>query len=395
MEVVISTVDLHYLVNQLKPIKQLTTRGYHFVVYTLVAYEKKLKIIASDKSSLSASVEVFAKVKVPGTVSINGTDFYSSVMKIAPDTESKTRLTKSKSINLKSTDTKLELSTSTQYKDKDITVDQTREFQLVASHLSVNELEKPSQINLSMRAEHFLPMLNLANRLVSSYTADITSLSGILLKLKNKELFMVVSDGTRILELKYPEPLAVEDFSFLIPRPTAALINNMMSDGDTISIFADSRKIKFYIDNDGLTTYLASSLLRGMFPEYTPIFKCSRDNGFCVDTKVLLDNVVNIRPSVDDDTYRIRLLYDGSGTISVVSQKTSSHIGFSNSGIKVRGLGENEIKILINALLLEGLLSLMPSDMITVIVPPNDKPIIIEGNFKNIQIRAAMALAAE
>jgi DNA polymerase III sliding clamp (beta) subunit (PCNA family) len=295
---------------------------------------------------------------------------------------------------LKSSDTKLEVTTTSSYQDKDLSVDQTREFHLVASHLSINEADKPLQIQIKVKAEYFIEMLHLANRLVSSYTADITSLAGILLRVRNKVLVAVVSDGTRILEIKYPEPIGVDDFELILPKTTATILHGMVDLGNEIEICADSRRIKFYVDNDGLKTYLASSLLKGVFPEYEPIFK-SEPRGFEVDTKVLLDNISNIRSSTHDDTYRIRLKFDGKDKIEVTNQKAAGHVGFSNKGIVVRGLGEGKIDALMNALLMEGLLSLIPSEKISLIAPPLDKPIILEGEFNNIKLRAAIALATE
>jgi len=392
LQLKIPTIDLISMISRLRPLKPLTTRGYEFVVYTLEASQNKLRLIVSDKSALTAYVEAFAEVKEAGKLSVNGTDFYENIIKITP--ENKSNKSSSKEVIMQSTGTTLNLETDSLYKESEQTVKQLREFHLISANLNVNDQDRPTQLNFKVRGDYFLEMLKTTVKLVSTYTSDITSLSGILIRVRNKSMVMVVSDGTRILEATYPEEVIVEDLDILLPKATAMLLQSLVESADLIDIYADYRRAKFYVDTDGLGVYLASSLVRGAFPEYAPIFIDS-DLGFKCNTKVLLDNVMNIRRSIDDDTYRVHLNYDGGSKLSISNKKSNSHVGFSNDGIKVEGKGGEKFTIMMNALLFEGLLTLFQSTDISLVAPPPAKPVLVYSEHNGIKYRAAIARAVD
>ena len=94
------------------------------------------------------------------------------------------------------------------------------------------------------------------------------------------------------------------------------------------------------------------------------------------------------------EIFRIRLVYDGT-SLSLVNTKSSSHIEFSNSGLPVVSAQAQPFEILVNAFLLEGLLSLLKSENITLVSPPDNKPLVIINEDEDIKIRTAIALATE
>lgn len=391
MHVVVPTLDLTVMLSKLRPLRSLTTSGFSFPIYTLEAYGDKLRLLIGDRLSITASMEVFAKVKKEGKISVNGADFYENVIRIVPD--SKSTIAGSKEIELEGTDTQLKMSTTTYYAKINSQVSQQRSFSRVATDLSVNLADKPTTHQLKMQANNLAEIFRVSSRLISSYTSDMTSLSGILIRVRNKTMYSVVSDGTRILEVTYPQEIESEDFDVILPKITATLLQGIIEDGDEVEMCVDSKRIKFYINSNGLETYLASSIVKAAFPAYEGLFSVL-GNKIKLDSRVFVDNITNIRKALNDDTYRVRLVYDGK-TLSMQNSKSSSHLAFSNSGVPVVEADSKEFDILINAFLLEGLLTLIRSDTLTLISPPDNKPLILLNNDDRLVIKTAIALASE
>jgi DNA polymerase III sliding clamp (beta) subunit (PCNA family) len=391
MHVIVPTLDLVVMLGKLRPMRSLVTSGFQFAIYTLEAKDKKLKLIVGDRTSITASMEIFADVKEEGKISINGTDFYESVVRIVPD--SKSTVSGSKEITLKSTDTKLNMSTVTYYSKLDVKVPQKRSFARVVTDLTINEAEKPGLHHVKVKAQHLAEIFKVSSRLISSYTSDMAGLAGILLRVKDKKMLSVVSDGMRILEVTYPHAVASEDFDVIIPKLTASLLQGLIEEGDEVELFVDNRKIKFFIDSDGLQTYIASSILRAAFPEYGPIFEAD-GNKLSVNTRLFADNISNVRKSLNDDTYRVKLMFDGTN-LSMTNTKSTSHVEFSNEGIPVDVKKAQPFELLVNAFLLEGLLSLLRSEDITIIAPADNKPLVILNQDDEVIIKTAIALASE
>jgi DNA polymerase III sliding clamp (beta) subunit (PCNA family) len=391
MHVVIPTLDLVVMLGKLRPMRSLVTSGFQFAIYTLEAYDDKLRLIVGDRTSITASMEIFANVKEPGKVSINGTDFYESVVRIVPD--SKSTFSGSKEITLKATDTKLNMSTITYYNKLDVKIPQKRSFARVITDLVLNPDDRPGLHHVKVKAQHLSEIFKVSSRLISSYTSDMAGLSGILLRIKDKKMLSVVSDGMRILEVTYPHAISSEDFDVIIPKLTASLLQGLIEEGDEVELFVDARKIKFFIDSGGLKTYVSSSILRASFPEYSPIFEAD-GNELSINTRIFSDNISNIRKSLNDDTYRVRLAFDGT-KLAMTNTKSSSHVEFANEGIPVEVKGAKPFELLVNAFLLEGLLSLLKSDNITIITPPDNKPMVILNQDEDVVVKTAIALASE
>lgn len=391
MHVVVPTLDLVTMLSKLRPMRSLVTSGFQFAVYTLEAYQGKLRMIVGDKSSITASTEVFADVKQEGKLSINGTDFYESMARIVPD--SKSQVAGSKEITLKGSNTKLNLSTVTYYNKIDAKIPQRRTFGRVTQDLNLNDRDKPKDFHIKIKTRHLSEIFKVSNRLISSYTSDMAGLAGILLRIKDNKLMSVVSDGMRILEVTYPLTVQSEDFDVIIPKVASSMLQVLIEEGDEVDIYADSRKIKFYINSDGLKTYLASNLVRAQFPHYDPVFEASGTE-FLIDNKLFSDNISNIRKSLNDETYRVRMIFDGTN-LSLENTKSSSHLQFSNAGLPVTEAQGQPFDILVNAFLLEGLLSLFKSENVGIVSPPDNKPMIIKNDGEDIKVRAAIALATE
>lgn len=392
MHVIVPTLDLITMLSKLRPMRSVVTSGFQFAIYTLEAYDQKLKLIVGDRSSITASMEIFADVKQEGKVSINGTDFYETMIKIVPD--AKSTVFGSKNITLKSTDTKLNMSTTTYYSTINTKIDQKRSFSRVATDIKVTNSTSASTHEIQTIATHLSDIFKISNRLISSYTSDMAGLSGILLRVKQRRLFTVVSDGMRILEVVYPSEVDSEDFDVILPKMTATLLQALIEDGDEVVIKTDSRRVQFYINSDGLQTYVASNIIRANFPEYEAVF-AAQGSQFKVDSQVISDNVSNVRKSLNDETYRVRIIFDGQKSLSLSNCKSSSHLQFSNEGIPVEEPNGSSFDIIANAFLLEGLLVLLKTPQIKIIVPPDNKPMVLSNLDSDLKIRTAIALARE
>ena len=391
MHVVVPTLDLVTMLSKLRPMRSLVTSGFQFAVYTLEAYKGKLRLIVGDRSSITAATEVFADVKQEGKLSINGTDFYETMARIVPD--GKSQVSGSKEVTLKGTDTKLNMSTVTYYTKIDAKIPQKRSFGRVTMDLNLNDKDKPKDYHIKIKTRYLAEIFKVSNRLISSYTSDMAGLSGILLRIKGGKLMSVVSDGMRILEVTYPLTVQADDFDVIIPKTASSMLQGLIEEGDEVDIYADKRRIKFFIDSDELKTYLSSNLVRAQFPHYDPVFD-AKGTEFYIDNKLFSDNISNIRKSLNDETYRVRMLFDGTN-LSLENTKSSSHLQFSNSGLPVTRATGQSVDILVNAFLLEGLLGLFKSENIGLTFPPDNKPMILVNDGEDIKVRAAIALASE
>ncbi len=393
MHVIVPTLDLVTLLVKLRPMRSLVTSGFQFAIYTLEAANDKLKLIIGDRSSITASMEIFAHVKKAGRISVNGTDFYESIIRITPDVKS--TVGGSKEITLQGSDTKLSVSTITYYNKLNIEVPQKRTFHRVTTDLATDEHTTVWDQAVHIKAAHMSEILKTSNRLISAYTSDMTSLSGVLLRIKKKKLRSIVSDGMRILEVTYPHKVKAADFDVSLPKLTSTLLQSLLEEGDDIQLVMD-KKIKFLINSDGLKTFISSDFLRAHFPNYEPIFEATGSE-LVVNTQLFSDNISNIRKSLSDETYRIRIIFE-DGKLKMTNTKANSHLEFSNENLSVSQTNGQPFEFLVNAFLLEGLLALLKCEEVKLIVSPDNKPLILLSQNTDEDdpvVRAAIALAQE
>lgn len=390
MHVVIPTEDLLHLLGRLKPLKTVTTKGFQFAIYTLIAEDKKLRLIISDGTSLTATTEVFATVKTPGKASVNGTDFYNTMLKIIP--EGRTDGVGSKEVTLKVSGVKLVASTVMCYENYGAKIKQKREFTQVATNLSPKDNEVPKDYNVKIPGQYIGYVFKVMSRMISAYTSDMVGLSGILMRLREKKLIFAVSDGVRVLEIQYPGEIEGPEFDVLLPKVTSSLLHTLIQEGDHIEINGRSSRIKFSVNSNGLRTTLLSSVINAFFPSYESLFTIPGPS-FTINNRILSDNITNVRRSLDDPVHRLHLVFNGK-ELSINNKDANSHMTFSNDGLPVIASDGDSFSVLINAFLLESLLSFIGTETIK-ITAPQDKPLVMEGMVEEIKVRAAIALAME
>lgn len=391
MHVIVPTIDLLGMLRRIKPLKSLVTSGFGFAVYTLVAEEGRLRLITGDEATLTATTEVFADVKKAGKVSINGTDFYQTVMKLRAKTDDSS--TGSDDVTLRATPTKLMLTAQTFYEFTS-SVKQTRSFTQVVKDIDPRDNEMPRGTHFTIPAAFLSSIFKSLASMVSAYTSDLVGLTGILMRIKDQKIVFAVSDGWRILEITYPEPIESADFEVILSKASTAILHTMLSEGDQIQVHASDRKIKFIVDSDGLRTTLLSQVVVGAFPAYAEIFQ-NTGPAIEVNRQIFYDNVANVRRVLGDKTYRINLKFDGKQLSISNMENTSSHLEFTNEDIPYTAASGGPFNILLNAFLVESLLQLMPSDSLELIIPPDNRPVIINNKSDDIRIRAAIGVATE
>jgi len=389
MHVVVPTFDFIRMLNNLKPLKTLVTTGFEFAVYTLETQgSDKLKLIVGDGTNLMASTEIFADVKKEGKLSVNGNDFLQLMSKIHPDA----RGAGSKEIELKTTSTKLHVKTYTNYVGAKKAVENKREFSLLTKDLVAKETLQKTEYEFKIKAVFMSEIFKVLSRMVSAYTSDIAGLSGVLLRVKDKMLRFVVSDGKRILEVFFPEAVNCNDVDVILPKITCLLLQTLLMEGDTLKISYDgNRQIKFEIDTQGLKTVVMSGIIVAYFPPYESIFN-NTGEVLTMDVSILTDNITNIRRAIDDEAFRIHIKFDGDTLALGNYNYSDGHINFSNSNIPVVSSSSSGFEVLLNAFLLESLISLIPAESITLIIPEN-QPIILDNCDNSLRVRAALARA--
>lgn len=393
MHVIVPTADFIRLMSRLKPMKSLVTTGFSYPIYTIEAKDNKIRLIVSDNASITASSEIFANIKSPGVLSVNGSDFFQLVSKL-PHTNNPNL--QAKDLELISDHGTLTVSTVSDYSNIGASVAQSRSFTLVTSILSARDdfvPQGPTAIKVPLPALYLADVFRALGKIISNYTSSITGLSGVLLRCKDKKLLFVVSDGYRIIEISYPGDLPVPDFDIILPKVTCMIMQSVISDGDSLELWSDDHQVKFVIDNAGLRTSVLSSIIRAYFPPYASVFDVS---GLVVklSTKLLVDNVANVRKAIDEDPYRIRINFVNK-VFNIYNHGQGSHISFKNEGIPLIQGPAVPHDLIINAVLLDSSLSILGSDSIQITIPPDKKPIIVDNLDDNLRIKIAIALVEE
>jgi DNA polymerase III sliding clamp (beta) subunit (PCNA family) len=391
MHIVVPTGDFLRLLSRLKPLRSIVTTGFSFPIYTLEASNGKIRLIISDNTTIVASSEIFATVNEPGTISVNGNDFFQIVAKIPPVNNANTG---SAFVDLKTSGTKATLTTSMHYAEINKSVNQKRVFTLVSTVLSARDDFNPSgdsSIRIKLPATYLSDVFKVLGKTVANYTSDMAGLAGVLIRCKSNQLFFVVSDGFRIIEIAYPTPVNSKDFSLIIPKLTCSLLQSLIYDGDELEIMASSNQVKFKIDTAGLVTSVISSLVVAYFPAYESVFT-EQGKQVTVYTRILADNISNVRRVLEEEPYRVKMVFDKTG-VSLTNLNQGSHVSFSNEQIPILSKVDTPFTLIINAMLIETSLAIIGSDTIQITIPPDNKPIIVDNCDNELRIKIAIALA--
>jgi hypothetical protein len=393
LHVIVPTADFVRLMSRIKPMKSIVTTGFSYAVYTIEASKNKLKLIVSDNASITASSEIFATVQEPGAVSVNGGDFFLLISKLPHANNANLS---SKDLELKADHGTLTVSTIADYSNIGAKVSQSRTFTLVKTLLLAKDdvvFNDPSAINVKLPALYLADVFRVLGKVISNYTSNITGLSGVLMRCRGTRLYFVVSDGYRMIEIAYSQTVDAPDFDVILPKATCTMLQTLIGDGDTLELWSSGHQIKFFVDNGGLKTTILSSIIMDYFPPYESIFEAK---GLVVklNTKLLVDNVANVRRAIDEDPYRIKIIFSNK-IFSIYNHGQGSHVTFKNEGIPlVSGLPE-PYNLVINAVLLDSSLSILGSDELQITIPADRKPIIIDNLDDNLRIRIAIALVDE
>ena len=393
MHVIVPTSDFVRLMSKIKPMKSLTTTGFSFTIYTIEAKDKKLRLIISDNATITASSEIFADIREPGTISVNGSDFFLLVSKLP---HANNPHLQSKNLELKSDRGTLLVSTTVDYTTMGASVAQSRTFSLVNTILSAHDdfnPQGPRAIKVKLPALYLSDVFRALGKIIVNYTSNIAGLSGVLLRSKDKKLFFVVSDGYRIIEISYPEGINAPDFDIILPKVTCMVMQGLIGDGDSLELWSDGNQIKFVIDNDGLRTSVLSAVIIAFFPPYTSIFEAA-GSVIKLNTKLLVDNVTNIRKAIEEDPYRVKITFN-TNTFGVYNHGQGSHISFKNEGMPLLKGPLQPRDLVINAVLLDSSLNIIGTDDIQITIPENKKPIIIDNLDDSLRIKIAIALVDE
>lgn len=393
MHVTVPTADFIRLMSKLKPMKSLVTTGFSYTIYTIEAKDNKLRLIISDNASITASSEIFATVQEAGVISVNGTDFFQLVSKL-PHTNNPNL--QSKDLELKSDQGTLSVSTVTDYSNIGASVAQSRSFTLVNAILSARDdfiPQGPTSIKVPLPALYLADVFRALGKIIANYTSSIAGLSGVLLRCKNKKLLFAVSDGYRIIEITYPTDVDAPDFDIILPKVTCMIMQGVISDGDNLELWSDGHQVKFVVDNAGLRTSVLSSIIMAYFPPYASVFDVT---GTIVklNTKLLVDNIANIRKAIDEDPYRIKINFTNN-VFNIYNHGQGSHISFKNESIPLLAGPPAPQDLVINAVLLDSSLSILGSDTIQITIPSDKKPIIVDNLDDNLRIKIAIALVEE
>jgi DNA polymerase III sliding clamp (beta) subunit (PCNA family) len=393
MHVIVPTSDFIRLMSRLKPMKSLVTTGFTFTIYTIEAKDNKLRLIVSDNASITASSEIFATIKQPGTISVNGTDFFQLVSKL-PHTNNPNL--QSKDLELKADRGTLSVSTASDYTNLGASVSQSRSFTLVNAVLSARDEFVPQGVNavkVTLPALYLADVFRALGKIIANYTSSIAGLAGVLVRCKNKKLIFAVSDGFRIIEISYPGDVVSTDFDLILPKVTCMVMQALLSDGDNLEMWSDGHQVKFVIDNSGLRTSILSSIIMAYFPPYSSVFDIT-GTVVKLNTKLLVDNVSNVRKAIDEDPYRIKINFTQK-VFNIYNHGQGTHISFKNEGIPLLQGPPQPQDLVINAVLLDSSLSILGSDVIQITIPSDKKPIIVDNLDDNLRIKIAIALVDE
>lgn len=387
MHIVVPTIDLLNLIHTLKPIRTIKTVGHDFPIYTLIATDDKLKLIVSDKLSITASMEVFAQIKKPGKLSVNGRDLYSTVVQTKPYSNSDG--VGSKEYTLKADDSKLYLKTDIFYGRKSIL--QTRSLSRINADLSNMERQDFNMAPISIKIENLNKILATLARIITSDAAGEIGQS-ILLRMRKGALTFVATDGVLVVEVAGDSENEVPDFDLLLPRQSCSMLSNLIMVGDILQIQYNTHQAKFLIDNHGLNLSFITSLIIGDYINYENIFN---DDAFhlITNTKILWDNLNNINKTLGDESWRTQIEIMKS-TLRL-SNLVKGHYDFTNEGIPAVIFNANGNKWVVNSLLLSGLVSIVASEEVKLTVDSSQKLLRVYSTSGAPYIRGALGLNKE
>jgi DNA polymerase III subunit beta len=128
------------------------------------------------------------------------------------------------------------------------------------------------------------------------------AMTGLLLQLKDGEMYAVATDGHRLVRVIYSNIIQAKAHKdIIIPAKALTLVSKAIEDG-TNTISFNSTHIKFSFKNFTLT----SRLIEENYPNYESVIPLENDKKLSVDRNVLLSSVKRVSLYSSNTTHQIR-----------------------------------------------------------------------------------------
>ena len=201
-------------------------------------------------------------------------------------------------------------------------------------------------------------------------------LTGVLFVFKNKNLYLVATDGFRLSEVKLKSEIEIPDLKIIIPK---AVLNEITKIGDEetidVSFDKESNQIVFGIGE----TILSSRIIEGEFPDYEKIIPSTSIASIYVE-KNEFEKAIKLASVFARDSGNIVKFKINAGTPDGEEGKLTISAESSSSGnqemeLEVRSEEkiEKEINIMFNFRFIEEILKVITDDEVKIIIAADNK----------------------
>lgn len=193
-------------------------------------------------------------------------------------------------------------------------------------------------------------------------------LTGVLLIIKDKRLYLVATDGFRLSEVKMKKDVESSDLRIIVPK---AILNELVKiDGEEIEFSFDkeNNQIIFLVGD----TILSSRIIEGEFPDYEKIVPTSSIASINVD-KNELEKSIKLASVFARDSGNIIKLVVSQNVLTIKAESTAS--GNQETDIEIRNeeKGEKITEIMFNYRFIEEYLKTVKDDELQIHISDNNK----------------------
>lgn len=148
-------------------------------------------------------------------------------------------------------------------------------------------------------------------------------MNGIFFDLKNDGLYIVASDGHKLVRNTNFTVNSEQPASFILPKKPANLLKNVLAKDDSeVTIKFDDRNAQIEYADGTLTC----RLIEGRYPNYASVIPQNNTNCLTIDRKVLIGALKRVLPFASDSSQLVRLRLDNNRI-----EISSEDIDFSTS----------------------------------------------------------------
>jgi DNA polymerase-3 subunit beta len=197
-------------------------------------------------------------------------------------------------------------------------------------------------------------------------------LSGALLQGNGEKLQLVATDGHRLMVYTLP---CTEKITLLLPgRFIKALLPLLNDEDGGVDLTFNEKMILASIDAD-MRVYVASTKLKGQFPNWETVMPSGARTEITVDAKAMLASLERCGLLSDERSGCVRLTFDEQITV----EASSTESGEATETVDCKGHPKEKLYIGVNGEYLTDLLKRLDGDITISLPDTNQSPLLIKA----------------